>query len=100
QRFTKLINIEPNSIEAIYNFSLHEATIVFKFEVEIDQRRKIRGIFKEAKHAAKEYGSNSGKGIYLLEQHQPDILKINYVTELKYNTETEKFNLFSTAIAP
>ncbi|CAG8812514.1 46267_t:CDS:10, partial [Gigaspora margarita] len=104
-------NIVSNSIEAIYKFPLHEATAVCKFEAEIDGKRKIEGIVKEAKQAAKEYDEaiQQGQGAYLLEQHQPDVfqcsignitsgqtvvIKITYVTELKHDAETEKANYY------
>ncbi|RIB23991.1 hypothetical protein C2G38_2139476 [Gigaspora rosea] len=111
-------NIESNSIEAIYKFPLHEATAVCKFEAEIDGKRKIQGIVKEAKQAANEYDEaiQQGQGAYLLEQHQSDVfqcsignitsgqtivIKITYVTELKHDAETEKVRfVFPTAIAP
>ncbi|CAG8540533.1 19471_t:CDS:2 [Racocetra fulgida] len=111
-------NTESNTIEAIYKFPLHEATAVCGFEAEIDGKRKIKGVVKEAKQAAKEYDKaiQQGQGAYLLEQHQPDIfqcsvgnittgqtvvIKITYVTELKHDAEAEKVRfVFPTAIAP
>ena len=48
-------NIEKDTIEAFYKFPIHEAAAVCGFEAEIDGRRKIKGIVKESKEAAKEY---------------------------------------------
>lgn len=48
-------NVEKNTIEALYKFPIHEAAAVCGFEAEIDGQRKIKGIVKEAKEAAKEY---------------------------------------------
>ncbi|CAG8562011.1 26344_t:CDS:2 [Gigaspora rosea] len=89
-------NIESNSIEAIYKFPLHEATAVCKFEAEIDGKRKIQGIVKEAKQAANEYDEaiQQGQGAYLLEQHQSDVFQcsIGNITSVRF--------VFPTAIAP
>ena len=48
-------NVEKDTIEAQYKFPIHEAAAVCEFEAEIDGQRKIKGIVKEAKEAAKEY---------------------------------------------
>ncbi|CAG8800567.1 9811_t:CDS:1, partial [Racocetra fulgida] len=48
-------NVEKDSIEAIYKFPLHEAAAVCGFEAEIDGKKTIKGIAKEAKQAAQEY---------------------------------------------
>ena len=48
-------NIEKDTVEALYKFPIHEAAAVCGFEAEIDGQRKIKGIVKEAKEAAKEY---------------------------------------------
>ncbi|KAF0432278.1 von willebrand domain-containing protein [Gigaspora margarita] len=111
-------NVEKNTIEAIYKFPLHEAAAVCGFEAEIDGKRKVKGIVKEAKQAAKEYDEaiQQGHGAYLLEEQFPDIfqcsignitadqtvvIRITYVTELKHDAETESIRfVFPTAIAP
>ncbi|RIB10468.1 von Willebrand factor type A domain-containing protein [Gigaspora rosea] len=111
-------NVEQNTIEAIYKFPLHEAAAVCGFEAEIDGKRKVKGIVKEAKQAAKEYDEaiQQGHGAYLLEEQFPDIfqcsignitagqtvvIRITYVTELKHDAETESIRfVFPTAIAP
>ncbi|RIB03892.1 von Willebrand factor type A domain-containing protein [Gigaspora rosea] len=111
-------NVEQNTIEAIYKFPLHEAAAVCGFEAEIDGKRKVKGIVKEAKQAAKEYDEaiQQGHGAYLLEEELPDIfqcsignitagqtvvIRITYVTELKHDAETESIRfVFPTAIAP
>ena len=49
------VNVEPNPIEAIYKFPIHEAAAICGFEAEIDGNRTIKGIVKEAQEAAKEY---------------------------------------------
>ncbi|CAG8813738.1 31567_t:CDS:2, partial [Gigaspora margarita] len=57
------------------------AAAVCGFEVEIDGKRKVKGIVKVAKQAAKE------------------LFRITYLTELKHNAETESIRLvFPTAI--
>jgi von Willebrand factor A domain-containing protein 5 len=48
-------NVERRTIEALYKFPIHESAAVCDFEAEIDKQRKIKGIVKEAKEAAKEY---------------------------------------------
>ncbi|CAG8707221.1 25616_t:CDS:2, partial [Gigaspora rosea] len=70
-------NVEQNTIEAIYKFPLHEAAAVCGFEAEIDGKRKVKGIVKEAKQAAKEYDEaiQQGHGAYLLEEELPDIFQ-------------------------
>ncbi|KAF0469433.1 von willebrand domain-containing protein [Gigaspora margarita] len=111
-------NVEQNTIEAIYKFPLHEAAAVCGFEAEIDGKRKVKGVVKEAKQAAKEYDEaiQQGHGAYLLEEQHPDIfqcsignitagqtvvIRITYVTELKHDAETESIRfVFPTAIAP
>ncbi|CAG8798689.1 4221_t:CDS:2, partial [Racocetra persica] len=111
-------NVEKNTIEAIYKFPLHEAAAVCAFEAEIDGKKKVKGIVKEAKQAAQEYDEaiQQGHGAYLLEEQLPDIfqcsvgnittgqtvvIKITYVTELKHDAESEKIRfVFPTAIAP
>ncbi|CAG8803140.1 10955_t:CDS:2, partial [Cetraspora pellucida] len=111
-------NVEKDSIEAIYKFPLHEAAAVCGFEAEIDGKKKVKGIVKEAKQAAKEYSEaiEQGHGAYLVEQQLPDIfqcsvgnitagqtivIKITYVAELKHDAESEKVRfVFPTAIAP
>ncbi|CAG8690386.1 43934_t:CDS:2 [Gigaspora margarita] len=89
-------NIESNPIEAFYKFPLHEATAVCKFEAEIDGKRNIKGIVKEAKLATKEYNEaiQQGQGAYLLEQHQSDVFQcsIGNITAVRF--------VFPTAIAP
>ncbi|KAF0469430.1 vWA-like protein [Gigaspora margarita] len=106
-------NVEQNTIEAIYKFLLHEAAAVCGFEAEIDGKRKVKEVVKEAKQAAKEYDEaiQQGHGAYLLEEQHPDIfqcsignitagqtvvIRITYVTELKHDAETEsiRFNDF------
>ncbi|CAG8480689.1 14274_t:CDS:2 [Acaulospora colombiana] len=112
------INVEENSIEAIYRFPIHEAAAVCSFEVEIDGRRKIKGVVKESGKATQEYNDavQQGHGAYLLEEHYPDVfeckvgnithkqkvvIKITYVTELKHDSETEKIRFeLPTHIAP
>ncbi|CAG8591291.1 17200_t:CDS:2 [Dentiscutata erythropus] len=111
-------NVEQKTIEAIYKFPLHEAAAVCGFEAEIDGKKKVKGIVKEAKQAAKEYDEaiQQGHGAYLLEEQLPDIfqcsignitagqtvvIKITYVTELKHDAEFENVRfVFPTAIAP
>ncbi|CAG8573614.1 26220_t:CDS:2 [Dentiscutata erythropus] len=111
-------NVEQNTIEAIYKFPLHEATAVCGFEAEIDGKKKVKGIVKEAKQAAKEYDEaiQQGHGAYLLEEQLPDIfqcsignitagqtvvIRITYVTELKHDAESENVRfVFPTVIAP
>ncbi|CAG8584774.1 41229_t:CDS:2 [Gigaspora margarita] len=70
-------NVEQNSIEAIYKFPFHEAAAICGFEAEIDGKRKVKGIVKEAKQAAKEYDEaiQQGHGAYLLEEELPDIFQ-------------------------
>ena len=48
-------NVEKDTIEAFYKFPIHEAAAVCGFEAEIDGQRKVKGIVKESKEAAKEY---------------------------------------------
>jgi hypothetical protein len=48
-------NIEKDPIEARYKFPIHEAAAVCGFEADIDGQRKVKGVVKEAKKAAKEY---------------------------------------------
>jgi hypothetical protein len=48
-------NIEEDTIEALYKFPIYEAAAICGFEAEIDGQRKVKGIVKEAKEAAKEY---------------------------------------------
>ena len=48
-------NIEKDTVEALYKFPIHETAAICEFEAEIDGQRKIKGIVKEAKEAAKEY---------------------------------------------
>ncbi|CAG8589419.1 352_t:CDS:2 [Dentiscutata erythropus] len=111
-------NVEQNTIEAIYKFPLHEAAAVCGFEAEIDGKKKVKGIVKEAKEAAKEYDEaiQQGHGAYLLEEQLADIfqcsignitagqtvvIRITYVTELKHDADTESIRfVFPTAIAP
>ncbi|RIA91047.1 hypothetical protein C1645_822529 [Glomus cerebriforme] len=111
-------NIEKDTIEALYKFPIHEAATVCRFEAEIDGQRKIKGIVKEAKEAAKEYTEaiQQGHGTYLLESESADIfqcsigniksgqtvvIKITYVTELKHDSESEKIRfVLPTHIAP
>ncbi|CAG8794717.1 14940_t:CDS:2, partial [Dentiscutata erythropus] len=111
-------NVEQKTIEAIYKFPLHEAAAVCGFEAEIDGKKKVKGIVKEAKQAAKEYNEaiQQGHGAYLLEEELQDIfqcsignitagqtvvIKITYVTELKHDAESESVRfVFPTAIAP
>ncbi|KAF0432273.1 von willebrand domain-containing protein [Gigaspora margarita] len=110
-------NVEKNTIEAIYKFPLHEAAAVCGFEAEIDGKRRVKGIVKEAKQAAKEYDEaiQQGHGAYLLEEQFPDIfqcsidnitagqmvaIRITYVTELKHDAETKSIRfVFPTTIA-
>ncbi|CAG8750898.1 18820_t:CDS:2, partial [Racocetra persica] len=111
-------NVEKDSIEAIYKFPLHEAAAVCGFEAEIDGKKTIKGIVKEAKQAAQEYDEaiQQGHGAYLLEEQFPDVfqcfvgnitagqtivIRITYVTELKHDAESEQIRfVFPTAIAP
>ncbi|GES73071.1 von Willebrand factor A domain-containing protein DDB_G0267758-like [Rhizophagus clarus] len=111
-------NIEKDTIEALYKFPIYEATAVCGFEAEIDGQRKVRGIVKEAKEAAKEYTEviQKGHGVYLLESESEDVfqcsvgnitsgqivvIKITYVTELKHDSESEKIRfVLPTNIAP
>ncbi|RIB10469.1 hypothetical protein C2G38_186707 [Gigaspora rosea] len=111
-------NVEQNTIEAIYKFPFHEAAAICGFEAEIDGKRKVKGIVKEAKQAAKEYDEaiQQGHGAYLLEEELPDVfqcsignitagqtvvIRITYVTELKHDAETESIRfVFPTVIAP
>ncbi|CAG8833583.1 27_t:CDS:2, partial [Racocetra persica] len=100
-------NVEKDTIEAIYKFPLYEAAAVCGFEAEIDGKKKVKGIVKEAKQAAKEYNEaiEQGHGAYLVEEEHPDIfqcsvgnitpdqtivIRITYVTELKHDAESEK----------
>ena len=46
---------EKDTIEAQYKFPIYEGAAVCEFEAEIDGQRKVKGIVKEAKEAAKEY---------------------------------------------
>jgi hypothetical protein len=48
-------NVEKDTIEALYKFPIYEAAAVCGFEAEIDGQRKVKGIVKESKEAAKEY---------------------------------------------
>ncbi|RGB40835.1 VIT domain-containing protein [Rhizophagus diaphanus] len=99
-------NVERDTIEAFYKFPIYEAAAICEFEVEIDGR-KIKGIVKESKEAAKEYTEEvqKGHGAYLLESESEDVfqcsvgnitsgqtvvIKITYVTELKHDSESEK----------
>ncbi|GBB90906.1 hypothetical protein RclHR1_00180044 [Rhizophagus clarus] len=111
-------NFEKNTIEAFYKFPIYEAAAVCGFEAEIDGQRKIKGIVKESKEAAKEYTEavQKGHGAYLLESEsanvfqcsvgnitsgQTVVIKITYVTELKHDSETEKIRfVLPTHIAP
>ncbi|GBB90903.1 hypothetical protein RclHR1_00180041 [Rhizophagus clarus] len=111
-------NIEKDTIEALYKFPIYEATAVCGFEAEIDGQRKVRGIVKEAKEAAKEYTEviQEGHGAYLLESESEDVfqcsvgnitsgqtvvMKITYVTELKHDSESENIRfVLPTNIAP
>ncbi|CAG8794536.1 12569_t:CDS:2, partial [Racocetra fulgida] len=70
-------NVEKNTIEAIYKFPLHEAAAVCAFEAEIDGKKKVKGIVKEAKQAAQEYDEaiEQGHGAYLFEEQLPDIFQ-------------------------
>ncbi|CAG8832919.1 7952_t:CDS:2, partial [Cetraspora pellucida] len=88
------------------------------FEAEIDGKKKVKGIVKDAKQAAQEYDEaiQQGHGAYLLEEQLPDVfqcsignitagqtivIRITYVTELKHDAESEKVRfVFPTAIAP
>ncbi|RGB40837.1 von Willebrand factor type A domain-containing protein [Rhizophagus diaphanus] len=110
-------NVEKDTIEAFYKFPIYEAAAICGFEAEIDGR-KIKGIVKESKEAAKEYTEavQKGYGAYLLESESEDvfqcsvgnitsgqtvIIKITYVTELKHDSETEKIRfVLPTNIAP
>ncbi|CAG8476693.1 11290_t:CDS:10 [Funneliformis mosseae] len=100
-------NVEKDTIEALYKFPIYEAAAVCGFEAEIDGQRKVKGVVKEAKEAAKEYSESiqQGHGAYLLESESSDVfqcsvgnitsgqivvIKITYVTELKHDSETEK----------
>jgi hypothetical protein len=47
-------NVEKDTIEAQYKFPINESAAVCGFEAEIDGR-KIKGVVKEAKEAAKSY---------------------------------------------
>ncbi|CAB4415908.1 unnamed protein product [Rhizophagus irregularis] len=111
-------NVEKDTIEAFYKFPIYEAAAICGFEAEIDGQRKIKGIVKESKEAAKEYTEavQKGHGAYLLESESEDvfqcsvgnitsgqtvIIKITYVTELKHDSETEKIRfVLPTNIAP
>ncbi|GBB97529.1 hypothetical protein RclHR1_00300008 [Rhizophagus clarus] len=111
-------NIEKDPIEARYKFPIHEAAAVCGFEAEIDGQRKVKGVVKEAKKAAKEYTEaiEKGHGAYLLESESADVfqcsignitsgqtvvVKITYVSELKHDSETEKIRfVLPTHIAP
>ncbi|CAG8486152.1 327_t:CDS:10 [Cetraspora pellucida] len=111
-------NVEQNTIEAIYKFPLHEAAAVCGFEAEIDGKKKVKGIVKDAKQASKEYDEaiQQGHGAYLLEEQLPDVfqcsvgnitagqtvvIRITYVTELKHDADSEKVRfVFPTHIAP
>ncbi|CAG8529584.1 24204_t:CDS:2 [Dentiscutata erythropus] len=85
---------------------LKPSITVCGFEAEIDGKKKVKGIVKEAKQAAKEYDEaiQQGHGAYLLEEELQDIfqcsignitagqtiaIRITYVTELKHDTESE-----------
>ncbi|PKC07959.1 hypothetical protein RhiirA5_500298 [Rhizophagus irregularis] len=111
-------NIEEDTIEALYKFPIYEAAAICGFEAEIDGQRKVKGIVKEAKEAAKEYTEaiQEGHGAYLLESESEDVfqcsvgnitseqtvvIKITYVTELKHDSESEKIRfVLPTNIAP
>ncbi|CAB4480327.1 unnamed protein product [Rhizophagus irregularis] len=111
-------NIEKDTIEALYKFPIYEAAAICGFEAEIDGQRKVKGIVKEAKEAAKEYTEaiQEGHGAYLLESESEDVfqcsvgnitseqtvvIKITYVTELKHDSESEKIRfVLPTNIAP
>ncbi|UZO00810.1 uncharacterized protein OCT59_011927 [Rhizophagus irregularis] len=111
-------NVERDTIEAFYKFPIYEAAAICEFEAEIDGRRKIKGIVKESKEAAKEYTEavQKGHGAYLLESESEDVfqcsvgnitsgqtvvIKITYVTELKHDSESEKIRfILPTNIAP
>ncbi|CAG8486167.1 23669_t:CDS:10 [Cetraspora pellucida] len=111
-------NVEQNTIEAIYKFPLHEAAAVCGFEAEIDGKKKVKGIVKDAKQATKEYDEaiQKGHGAYLLEEQLPDVfqcsvgnitagqtvvIRITYVTELKHDADSEKVRfVYPTHIAP
>ncbi|PKC04699.1 hypothetical protein RhiirA5_401309 [Rhizophagus irregularis] len=111
-------NVERDTIEAFYKFPIYEAAAICEFEAEIDGRRKIKGIVKESKEAAKEYTEavQKGHGAYLLESESEDVfqcsvgnitsgqtvvIKITYVTELKHDSGSEKIRfILPTNIAP
>ncbi|RGB40839.1 von Willebrand factor type A domain-containing protein [Rhizophagus diaphanus] len=111
-------NVEKNTIEALYKFPIYEAAAVCGFEAEIDGQRKVKGIVKESKEAAKEYTEavQEGHGAYLLESESEDVfqcsvgnitsgqtvvMKITYVTELKHDSESENIRfVLPTNIAP
>ncbi|RIB18082.1 hypothetical protein C2G38_2246003 [Gigaspora rosea] len=48
-------NVEQNTIEAIYKFSLHKTEVICGFEAKLMEKEKLKEIVKEAKQAAKEY---------------------------------------------
>ncbi|CAG8773758.1 10525_t:CDS:2, partial [Acaulospora morrowiae] len=111
-------NVENNLIEGLYKFPIYEAATICGFEAEIDGRRNVKGIVKEAKEAAKEYDDaiKQGHGAYLLEEQLADVfqctvkniasgqtvvIKITYVTELKHDADSEQIRfVLPTAIAP
>ncbi|POG81537.1 uncharacterized protein OCT59_011934 [Rhizophagus irregularis] len=111
-------NVEKNTIEALYKFPIYEAAAICGFEAEIDGQRKVKGIVKESKEAAKEYTEavQEGHGAYLLESESEDVfqcsvgnitsgqtvvMKITYVTELKHDSESENIRfVLPTNIAP
>ncbi|CAB5187676.1 unnamed protein product [Rhizophagus irregularis] len=81
-------NVERDTIEAFYKFPIYEAAAICEFEAEIDGRRKIKGIVKESKEAAKEYTEavQKGHGAYLLESDKEIDQPRAFV---EYNPETE-----------
>ncbi|RHZ82643.1 hypothetical protein Glove_106g24 [Diversispora epigaea] len=111
-------NTTSKTIEALYKFPIYENSAIYKFEVEIDGDRKIKGIVHEAKEAAQKYKEAvaSGYGAYLFEEELSDVfqcsvgnltpqqtvvIKITYVSELKHDSEDERIRfVLPTTIAP
>ncbi|CAG8537383.1 5733_t:CDS:2, partial [Scutellospora calospora] len=86
-------NYENDIIEAIYKFPLYEAAAVYKFEAEIDGKRKVKGIVKDSNKAAEEYDNaiKQGHGAYLLEEELPDIFQctIGNIKAVTYSSKTD-----------
>ncbi|RIB00329.1 hypothetical protein C2G38_2234704 [Gigaspora rosea] len=74
-------NVEQNTIEAIYKFTLHKTEVICGFEVEIDVKRKVKGNTRSCTRRTPRYLSMS---IGNITAGQTVVIRITYVTELKH----------------